>query len=216
MGLGVSATMLLGLLLAAQDAPMPSAPKPVPVGPESWISDDDYPPKALAAQAGGTINFLLLVDAVGKVTDCRVLRTSGFVELDQHACAILLVRAKFHPARDAAGAAVAGIYKGSFTWKTSFDSPKSLKAAQPEPFGIELSLQKLPRGYTQPALLRVHFTSAGKPDSCRAELGSGSAALDKVACEQAMVQVARPGPRPDGLLPDTRMVQVSVDAPKAP
>lgn len=210
-------TIMMGALLVGQAAPaVQNAPKPEPLWPQSWISDDDYPPNALAQRAGGTTGFLLLVDVTGKVTDCRVSDTSGFLELDQHTCAVLLVRGKFKPARDANGTAVVSVYKGSFTWKQFGDSDKALKAMRPDPFGIELSLQKLPRGYERPALLRVHFTSEGKPDSCRAEVGSGSVALDKVACEQAMAQTVRPAPRPDGLKPDTRMVQVSVDAPKTP
>jgi hypothetical protein len=216
-------TIFGALLLAGQAAPqakdslvLKDAPRPEPIGPQSWLSDDDYPPEALAKQIGGITGFLLLVDATGKVTDCRVYETSGFLELDQHTCAVLLKRSKFKPARDAAGVAVVSVYKGSFTWKQFSDSDKALKAMRPEPFGIELSLQKLPRGYERPALLRVHFTEAGKPDSCRAELGSGNAALDKVACEQAMLQAVRPDVRSGGVRPDTRMVQVSVDAPKTP
>lgn len=214
--LGAGVAMILAMALAGQEAGGGVAAKPVPIGPQSWLSDDDYPPKALAQRAGGTTGFLLLVDAAGKVTDCRVPETSGFVELDQHTCAVLLKRSRFKPARDAAGTAITSVYKGSFTWKQFGDSDKALKAMRPEPFGIELSLAKLPHGYERPALLRLHFSDAGKPDSCRAELGSGSQALDKVACEQALAQTARPDLRSDGLRPDTRMVQVSVEAPKAP
>lgn len=206
---GASVSMILAMVLIGQDA----APKPTPVTPQTWLSDDDYPTKSFAQHANGTTGFLLRVDATGKVTDCRVAETSGFIELDQTTCAVLLARSKFQPARDASGAAIVGIYKGSFTWKFAGESDKRIKAMQPEPLGIELNLRKLPAGYGRPSLLRIHFTSAGKPDSCRAEVGSGSSPFDKVACEQAMIQAVRPDPRPDGLQPDTRMVLVSVEAP---
>jgi TonB family protein len=212
--LGVGVSMTLAMAVAGQSAVAEAASKPEPIAPQSWISDDDYPPKAMARGAGGTIGFLLLVDAGGKVTDCRIHETSGFVELDQNTCAILLKRSKFKPARNAAGAAVESVYTGHFTWRQFGDSDKAVKAMKPEPFGIELSLQKLPRGYERPALLRVHFDAAGKPDSCRPEIGSGNATLDKVACEQAITQAVRSDPRRDGLRPDTRMVQVSFEAPK--
>lgn len=216
MVLGASVSMILAMALGGQDAGAGAEPKPTPVSPVSWLSDDDYPTKSFAQHANGTTGFLLRVDATGKVTDCRVAETSGFIELDQTTCAVLLTRSKFQPARDAGGVAIVSVYKGSFTWKFPGDSDKRIKAMQPEPFGIELNLRKLPTGYARPALLRVHFTGADKPDSCRAEVSSGSVLLDKVACEQAMVQAVRPDPRPDGLRPDTRMVQVSADAPKTP
>jgi hypothetical protein len=214
MVLGASVSVILAVMLFGQQAGADAAPRPTPVSPVSWLSDDDYPTKSFAQRANGTTGFLLRVDMTGKVTDCRVAETSGFLDLDQTTCAVLLIRGKFKPARDASGAAIASIYKGTFTWKFPGDSDKRTKAMQPEPLGIELNLRKLPTGYERPALLRVHFTSADKPDSCRAEISSGSLALDKVACEQAMAQAVRPDKRPDGLRPDTRMVQVSVEAPK--
>lgn len=216
MVLGASVSVILAMAFAGQDAGASAEPRPTPITPLRWLSDDDYPTKAFAQHANGTTGFLLRVDATGKVTDCRVAETSGFIELDQTTCGVLLARSKFQPARDAGGVAIVSIYKGSFTWKFPGDSDKRIKEMRPEPLGIELNLKKIPTGYARPALLRVHFTAEGKPDSCRAEVSSGSIPLDKVACDQAMAQAVRPDPRPDGLRPDTRMVLVSVDVPKAP
>lgn len=214
--LEASVSVILAMILLGQEAGSGAATKPTPVSPLNWLSDDDYPTKSFAQHANGTTGFLLRVDMTGKVTDCRVAETSGFLELDQTACAVLLVRSKFKPARDASGEAIVSIYKGSFTWKFPGDSDKRVKAMQPEPLGVELNLSKLPAGYERASLLRVHFASADKPVSCRAEVSSGSVPFDKVACDQAMAQATRPDPRPDGLRPDTRMVLVSADASKAP
>ncbi len=209
-------SVILAMAMAGQEASATSEPRPTPIGPTNWLTDDNYPTKSFAQHASGTTNFLLRVDATGKVTDCRIAQTSGFLDLDQTTCAVLLVRSKFRPAQDANGTAIVSVYKGSFTWKFPGDNDKRVNAMQPEPLGIELNLQKLPPGYERPALLRVYFTSAGKPDSCRTEVSSGSVPLDKVACNQAMAQAVRPDPRPDGLRPDTRMILVSAEVPEAP
>lgn len=72
------------------------------------IRNSDYPRAAQAAQAGGTTETALTVSAEGRVTACRVTRSSGNRELDETTCRLAAQRFRFRPARDAAGRAVAG------------------------------------------------------------------------------------------------------------
>jgi len=214
----LEAAAVLPMLLIQQDSA--PAPKPTPVAPfgnpGTWVTDDDYPAKALAGGEFGTIRFRLVVDEKGKVARCNILRTSGFAELDQHTCAVMLIRAKFKPARDAAGTPVAGLYEGSFTWMIPGGGAQRLLKEEVPPLGIDLSLNRLPKDYIDAALLRVHFARSGKPDACRVEQGTGNAMLDKIACEQAMAQATPPEERiRGGLKPDTRMVIVSFAAGQA-
>lgn len=205
--------MILALLLVVQDLASSVATKPVPIDPASWVTDNDYPAEALRRDEFGTVRFALLVDATGKVTRCNVLATSGFAVLDQTACAAMLQRARFKPARDAAGQPIVASYQASFSWVIPGGPDPRKVAREPVP-GLDmlLTLKKVPKAYTQPALLRVHFNAARKPDACRVELSSGSAALDKVACERAMVDATPPA---DTLkwnrVPDTAMVTVSFE-----
>nr|WP_257214906.1 energy transducer TonB [Sphingomonas sp. R-74633] len=195
-------------MLAGQAVPAPEAvaQKPVPISPQNWITDDDYPGTALGRDEYGKVQFALGVDATGKTVDCRVVWTSGFLDLDQQTCAVLLGRARFKPARDASGNAIRSIYSGTFSWKLNAGN---VRYDDVPALGLGISLQKLPKDYTRPTLLRVHFGRSAKPDACRVELGSGSVALDKIACEQAMAQATPLDARINGgLRPDTRMVEV--------
>jgi TonB family protein len=208
--------IILALALALQDASLSIATKPEPTGqPQSWITDDDYPSRALAQDESGPVGFALVIDPNGKVTNCHVVETSGFVDLDQVVCPLLEKRAMFKPARDGAGAAITAVYHGTFTWKLPGEAGKKLAARRPAQLDLSVSLERLPQSYGRPALVRVHFAQAGKADSCRAELTSGNAALDKIACEQAIAQATAPEARVDGLRPDTRMVSVTFEAPAA-
>jgi TonB family protein len=170
----------------------------------------DYPPEAFQADESGELHYTLTVDANGNPDSCHITWTSGFAVLDQYSCAIFLKRAKFHPARDAAGKPTRGTYSGTFAWVL----PESGSKMQQVP-GIDLGVQvaKVPTGYARPALTRVHFSSSGNPDACRVEVSSGSVAIDNVACEQVMLQAPAPTERINGgSKPDTRMVQVTFES----
>ena len=112
----------------APPPPPPPPPKPSqatevkPKGdPGSWLTTDDYPPAALRAGNTGRTRFRLDVGADGRVTGCTVVQSSGFDELDQTACRILQRRARFGPATNAAGQAVASSYSNSVLWRLPKD-----------------------------------------------------------------------------------------------
>jgi periplasmic protein TonB len=67
------------------------------------FSADDYPADAQRNGEEGTVQVELAVDARGHVSGCRLLRSSGSATLDTVTCRILERRARFTPARDAAG-----------------------------------------------------------------------------------------------------------------
>src|SRR5687767_11924526 len=67
------------------------------------ISDDDYPLSARTAGEAGTARVRLEVGPNGRVTNCAILQSSGSAALDSATCRIMRSRARFTPARDAAG-----------------------------------------------------------------------------------------------------------------
>ena len=71
------------------------------------FSADDYPASAQQAGQQGTVQARLTVDPRGRVTACRVVRSSDVAVLDQATCAIIRRRARFTPAHDATGRAIA-------------------------------------------------------------------------------------------------------------
>lgn len=89
----------------------------MPTGsPGYWTSDMDYPAGAVRRKEEGTVGFAMLIDPNGKVAQCSVTESSGFPELDQRTCAVMLVRGKFKPGRDENGKPIYDRYNGFLTW----------------------------------------------------------------------------------------------------
>jgi TonB family protein len=94
----------------------PVSAKPANV-PGYWATNADYPSSAMRAREEGEVGFLVTIGTDGNVSECRVASSSGFANLDDGTCPLIRRRAKFEPARDAAGAPVTGYYLGRIMWK---------------------------------------------------------------------------------------------------
>ncbi|WP_082665295.1 energy transducer TonB [Sphingopyxis sp. H115] len=91
---------------------------PQPVGQFGrWVTNDDITRDDVANRREGNVTFLLRVDATGKVTGCRPIESSGHAILDTRTCVLLLKRASFKPARDAAGQNVPSFYINRTMWQ---------------------------------------------------------------------------------------------------
>jgi protein TonB len=108
--------------------PAPPAPPPPPPAqaavkmtprgsPQSWVTNDDYPPSAQRDAVEGTTGFALTVGADGRVTGCSVTSSSGSSLLDDTACRLLMRRARFNPAKDANGTAMGDTFRSRFRWQ---------------------------------------------------------------------------------------------------
>jgi TonB family protein len=80
----------------------------------SIITASDYPRNV---RAEGTARFEIVVDAEGRPQSCAITTSAGNDALDKATCNAFMKRARFTPAKDGAGQAVAGRYRGSVTWK---------------------------------------------------------------------------------------------------
>jgi len=135
--------VFLGLMLAAVDgmsgipatppavqAPLPhppvqADPKPAPrsTTPPKFLNKyevfnlDNYPYWAKSQDEEGTVSISVEVSPAGTVTSCRVTRSSGSANLDLGTCDLITERARFAPARDAKGRAIAASHVTSVTWK---------------------------------------------------------------------------------------------------
>jgi TonB family protein len=67
------------------------------------FTNDDYPSDAYDRRQEGDARLLLLISETGSVAGCHVEVASGVPALDAMGCQIIRERAKFEPARDAAG-----------------------------------------------------------------------------------------------------------------
>lgn len=94
-------------------APKGAAPRG---NPGLWVTTNDYPTDAIRREEQGTTTFRLTVGPDGQVRDCTVTKSSGSASLDAAACAKMSQRARFKPATDGNGDAVAGTWTNSVQW----------------------------------------------------------------------------------------------------
>ncbi len=77
-----------------------------------------YPSNAIFAGKGGQTFALVAIDAKGSVTDCRIISNSGHESFRKSTCDAVM-RAKFEPAKNAAGDPVKSWYPIRVTWQTN-------------------------------------------------------------------------------------------------
>lgn len=80
------------------------------------IRDRDYPAAASRARVGGEVEVRFTIQPTGRVTGCRVTRSSGDAALDATTCRLIQERFRFKPATDAAGDAIASPYGWRQSW----------------------------------------------------------------------------------------------------
>jgi protein TonB len=101
--------------------PAPPPPKVVkamsPKGnPGNWVTNNDYPTRALRENRSGVTGFRLTVGTDGRPTGCDITSSSGSPDLDSTACSLLMRRAKFNPGQNDAGSPTGGVYASRFRW----------------------------------------------------------------------------------------------------
>jgi len=111
-------------VVAPGDGPAPGGGATVPgvrararANLASYLSSGDYPAAALRNNEQGQVVFALDIGPDGRVAGCRITQSSGSAALDSTTCRIMRSRARFTPARDARGAAVADRSSASVTWR---------------------------------------------------------------------------------------------------
>ena len=117
--------MLLAMALAGGPDAQRVAPKPVGGSIASLFSPDDYPQAAAERGEQGKVEVVTHVDDKGEVSSCEIKISSGYPELDTQTCEIIARRARFLPARDAAGHAVAGEVPETISWRLASSPSKS-------------------------------------------------------------------------------------------
>lgn len=80
------------------------------------IRDRDYPREASRAKVGGEVEVRFTIQPTGRVTACRVTRSSGDASLDATTCRLIEERFRFKPATNAAGDPIASQYGWRQSW----------------------------------------------------------------------------------------------------
>jgi protein TonB len=92
-------------LIAATYGPAAPTPRdrPALLG---WLKQSDYPAESIDAREQGELTASFDVSETGRVENCRIVRSSGYLRLDDATCPIIEERARYRPAADAKGTAV--------------------------------------------------------------------------------------------------------------
>ncbi len=93
----------------------PTSPAKPKGNPGGWVTNDDYPTRAMREERQGTTGFRLTVSPDGRPTSCDITSSSGSPDLDSTACSLLMRRAKFSPALED-GKPVSGSWSSRFRW----------------------------------------------------------------------------------------------------
>ena len=104
----------------AMQSNRPATPKS---SPSLWTTTNDYPSRALREERQGRVEFKLTIGSDGRVSSCKVVRSSGSADLDEAACANMTRRARFNPATDSNGQPTTGEYSSSVNWVIPADIP---------------------------------------------------------------------------------------------
>ena len=138
--------LLFTMLSASVIAATPATPPP-------WFNFmEDYPMKAFENRWEGVTQFELLIAPDGHVARCTVTQSSGHDEFDSRTCLIAQKRARFHGAKAADGQPVWGVYRSEAKWAL----PEH-KLAGNAGADLEISVNKLPDGATEPAAVKLAF-----------------------------------------------------------
>ena len=85
--------------------------------PGRWVTESDYRTVWINREWTGTARFSLEINASGRVTGYEITRSTGHNALDNATCQLIAKRARFRPATDASGQAVASTYSNAISWE---------------------------------------------------------------------------------------------------
>jgi protein TonB len=107
---------LVGLMVALMLGGQATLPRPR-TSPSRWITPSDYPAGVENPRSENITRVQLVVARNGLVTECAILQSSGVGDYDRVACRLLRSRARFNPARNAAGRSVVGRIRMTVRWR---------------------------------------------------------------------------------------------------
>lgn len=93
-----------------------------------WIGTQDYPADALAKREEGLVNLRFKIDPAGAVQDCAIVHSDASPRLRKASCALIAERAKYRPAHDETGTAIASEDQLVVRWRA-------------QPAGVEVESQ---------------------------------------------------------------------------
>src|SRR3954451_21000103 len=91
----------------------------------------NYPEHALAAGEEGAVFFTVMLDKDARPVSCQVTHSSGFRDLDNETCGLIIQHAVFSAARDANGRITGQTTEGVVNWTLPGHTPAPINMAAP-------------------------------------------------------------------------------------
>jgi hypothetical protein len=88
--------------------------------PANWAKPGDYPSKALNIGQQAIVSFRLVIDKQGMPTACEIQRAYADAAFQKLTCELLMSRARFEPAINAAGQPTASYFATTARWIMSY------------------------------------------------------------------------------------------------
>jgi TonB family protein len=157
----------------------------------SYLTDADYPAEAIRNGQQGTVEFQLSIRPDGLVSGCRIVTSSTYRSLDEATCRIMRARARFAPAHDASGNAIADTVTSRIRWVmplNELDLTPFLRMA-------DYPVEARPQRGSALVMVLMSVSAEGRVTQCEVSRPSYSAALDARTCEIAQARAHFPPPR---------------------
>jgi len=105
-------------ILVPAPPPVSGSARPaVPYGnPGNWVTNNDYPIRALREERSGVVSFRLAIGPDGVPAGCDITGSSGSPDLDSTTCALMMRRARFYPGLDADGKPTGATWASRMRW----------------------------------------------------------------------------------------------------
>ena len=99
------------------------------------IRFSQYPPESLRRGEEGIVGVRVTTDRKGRLTECQVIRSSGYMALDSASCDLLLTYGQAKPYLGPDGHSVVREQNGSVIWQL----PPDKRPATPPPYTVNAS-----------------------------------------------------------------------------
>ncbi|MEA3029289.1 MAG: hypothetical protein QOG13_614 [Sphingomonadales bacterium] len=180
------AAKLLALVASAtiQSGAVGDGPSRAQANLAQYLSDADYPPEAIRNGEHGIVGIRLEVGADGVVTACRVTAPSGSPSLDAASCRVMTERARFTPARNAAGQAVADSVASRIRWVLPDPVAPPVRTANLASYlsDLDYPVEAIRAGVQGRVTFILEVSPTGIVTDCHIVSSSGSDLLDRTTC----------------------------------
>lgn len=165
--------------------------RPVDIADWAQAIQQNYPSEALMKGEEGLVTMPIDIGEDGRVSNCKVLETSGSLALDISACSRMEAYARYEPARDAQGQSIASSTTQSVRYllpkdayvPPAFDHPVPVQEPtwRKEAFDREYNAA-LRKADVEYVVFQLVIDESGKPTGCGMNVSTGDAALDRQGC----------------------------------